>query len=87
MSQRNRNDPVKKERRRTGYLYTEIQRNTGRGSGELHSGRLVSGVGYVETSRIRWVAVIYYHGTRYRFRSTNYGNVRRWLEAMVGKFN
>ncbi len=87
MSQRDGNNRMKREPRRTGCLYTEIQRNKGRGSGELHSGRLVSGVGYVETSRIRWVAVIYYHGTRYRFRSTNYGNVRRWLEAMVEKFN
>ena len=52
----------------------------GRGSSELHAYGTPS-------KRLRWVAEISYHGHRYRFRSTNYNNARRWLDDMINKFN
>lgn len=68
---------------RTGCIYSE-QNNPGlrrgRGGSELH-------VYGTPSKRLRWVAEIVYHGHRYRFRSTNYNNVRRWLDDMVNKFN
>lgn len=74
---------------RTGTLYTEFQRNLGKGGrgGELQGYRYVKGVGRVTGGRLRWVAEISYHNKRYRFRSTNYGNVRQWLDAMLKRFN
>lgn len=33
----------------------------------------------------RWVAEISIHGKRHRFRSTNYNNVRAWLDDMIAK--
>lgn len=39
------------------------------------------------SKRLRWVAKISYHAHRHRFRSTNYNNVRRWLDDMTNKFN
>ena len=87
MMEQTENVKAKPPRRRTGCIYSEIQRNMWRGSGELHSETFRRGVGHIETSRLRWVAEIYYHGVRYRFRSTNYGNVRFWLDIMVLKLN
>lgn len=84
---KNETKPAAPRRKRTGCLYSEIQRNTGRGNGELYAGAFRRGVGYVDASRLRWVAEIHYHGVRYRFRSTNYANVRFWLDCMVLRFN
>ncbi len=69
--------------KRAGCLYQEIQRNLGKGrSSELSGNRCVRGVGFVRTSRYRWVAEIEYYGKRFRFRTTNFDNARRWLEMM-----
>lgn len=66
---------------RTGCLYQEIQRNVGkRRQSELSGNRYVRGVGFVRSSRYRWVAEISCHNKRYRFRSTNFDNARQWLE-------
>lgn len=76
--------------KRTGCIYTEIQRCTGkrRGAGELHSARYVRGVGYCGTySRLRYVGEISYYGKRYRFRSTNYRNVDAWIKRMTIRFS
>lgn len=68
---------------RKGCIYTE-QNNPGLRHGRGGSGLHVYGT---PSKRLRWVAEIYYYGHRYRFRSTNYNNVRRWLDDMVNKFN
>lgn len=68
--------------KRTGCIYTE-QNNPGLRHGHGGSGLHVYGT---PSKRLRWVAEIRYHGHRYRFRSTNYNNVRRWLDDMVNKF-
>lgn len=65
------------KRKRRGCIYSEEQRNLGRAS-------FRRGVGYV--SRTRWVAEISIFGKRHRFRSTNYGNCRRWLDSMIMKY-
>ena len=69
--------------KRKGCIYIE-QNNPGlrhgRGGSELH-------VYGTPSKRLRWVAEISYHGHRHRFRSTNYNNVRRWLDDMINKFN
>lgn len=70
--------------RRTGTIYQEIQRNMkgreqrGRGS----AGRVVRGVGFVKQERIRWVGEITASYKRYRYRSTDYQKVVRWLDVM-----
>lgn len=70
---------------RTGTIYSEITTDShrkGRGCGAL------TNVGFGKIySKFRWVAEIRYHGKRYRFRSTNYNNVRLWLDDMCRKFN
>ena len=48
----------------------------------MSGNRCVRGVGFVRTSRYRWVAEIEYYGKRFRFRTTNFDNARRWLEMM-----
>lgn len=71
--------------RRTGCIYSEMTTDgyrKGRGCGELTN----YGYGRVY-SKFRWVAEIVYHRKRYRFRSTNYNNVRAWLDDMVERFN
>jgi len=73
--------------KRTGCIYQEIQRNTGRGSGEFSSVRYVRGVGRVTGGRLRWVGEIQYCNKRFRFRSTNYENVRSWVEMMGRKLS
>lgn len=74
--------------KRTGCLYKEFQRNTGkRESSGRGSMRYVRGVGAIASGRIRWVGEIWYHGKRYRMRSTSYSNVREWLDGMVNKLN
>ncbi len=70
-----------------GCIYQEIQRNTGRRSEGFSSVRYVRGVGRVDCGRYRWVGVIVHHGKRYRFRSTNLGNVQHWLNIMSEKFS
>ena len=35
----------------------------------------------------RWVAEIMVNRKRYRFRSTNYDNVRWWLNTMIEKYS
>lgn len=64
-------------RQRRGSLYSEMT-NKGRSSTK-----------YVRGARpvycFRWVAEIRVHGKRYRMRSTNYDNCRRWLDDMIEK--
>lgn len=75
--------------RRKGCIYEEEQRNykgrVSRGCGT--QGRLVKGVGWVSQTRRRWVAEIVYHGKRFRFRSTDFENVRSWLRAMSDRYS
>ena len=75
--------------RRRGRIYEEEQRNyKGRAqSGRGTQGRLVKGVGLVSQTRSRWVAEISYHGKRFRFRSTDFNNVRSWLNAMSDRYS
>ena len=75
--------------RRKGCIYEEEQRNyKGRvQSGRGTQGRLVKGVGWVSHTRRRWVAEISYHGKRFRFRSTDFNNVRSWLNAMSDRYS
>lgn len=73
--------------KRTGCIYQEIQRNIGHGSSEFSAIRYVRGVGAVTGGRLRWVAEIECRKKRYRFRSTNYENVRSWLEIMSLKLS
>ena len=65
-------------------IYEEEQRNyNGRAqSGRGTQGSLMKCVGWVSQTRRRWVAEISYHGKRFRFRSTDFENVRSWLNAM-----
>ena len=75
--------------RRRGCIYEEEQRNyqrlaqIGRGT----QGRLMKGVGLVSQTRRRWVAEISYHGKRFRFRSTDFENVRSWFNAMSDRYS
>lgn len=75
--------------RRRWCIYEEEQRNykwraqSGRGT----QGRLMKGVGWVSQTRRRWVAEISYHGKRFRFRSTDFNNVRSWLNAMSDRYS
>lgn len=76
-------------RERTGCIYVEVQRNTGRGvrnrgAGRSYSVQYVRGVGMVY--RTRWVAEIEVHRKRYRFRSTNLQNCKWWLNMMCEKY-
>ena len=75
--------------RRRGCIYEEEQRNyKGRAqSGRGTQGRLMKGVGWVSQARRRWVAEISYHGKRFRFRSTDFNNVRSWLNAMSDRYS
>lgn len=75
--------------RRRGCIYEEEQRNyKGRAqSGRGTQGRLVKGVGWVSQKRRRLVAEISYHGKRFRFRSTDFNNVRSWLNAMSDRYS
>lgn len=74
---------------RKGCIYEEEQRNyKGRAqSGRGTQGRLMKGVGLVSQTRRRWVAEISYHGKRFRFRSTDFNNVRSWLNAMSDRYS
>lgn len=75
--------------RRRWCIYEEEQRNyKGRAqSGRGTQGRLMKGVGWVSHKRRRWVAEISYHGKRFRFRSTDFDNVRIWLNAMSDRYS
>ena len=75
--------------RRRVCIYEEEQRNhIGRSkSGRGTQGRLMKGVGWVRQKRRRWVAEISYHGKRFRFRSTDFDNVRSWLNAMSDRYS
>ncbi|MDD6992419.1 MAG: hypothetical protein PUI65_00225 [Prevotella sp.] len=75
--------------RRRGCIYEEEQSNyKGRAqSGRGTQGRLVKGVGLVSQTRRRWVAEISYHGKRFSFRSTDFNNVRSWLNAMSDRYS
>ena len=75
--------------RRKGCIYEEEQRNyRGRAqSGRGTQGRLMKGVVWVSQKRRRWVAEISYHGKRFRFRSTDFDNVRSWLNAMSDRYS
>lgn len=75
--------------RRKGCIYSEEQRNVkGRAArGRGQQGRCVRGVGWVAQTRRRWVAEISYKRKRYRFRSTNFENVRAWLRAMSDRLS
>ena len=75
--------------RRKGCIYEEEQRNyKGRAqSGRGTQCRLMKGVGWVSQTRRRWVAEISYHGKRFRFRSTDFDNVRSWLNAMSDRYS
>ena len=75
--------------RRRGCIYEEEQRNY-KGSAQSvrgTQGRLVKGVGWVIQTRRRWVAEISYHGKRFCFRSTDFENVRSWLNAMSDRYS
>lgn len=76
-------------RKRTGCIYVEIQRNTGKSNngGGLHQPRYIRGVGRRYHWRFRYVGEISYHGKRYRFRSTNYRNVDAWIKRMTTRFS
>ena len=77
-------------RYRTGCIYKELQRNLGKGrdTGAHSTSRmLVRGVGYVTTSRYRWVCEFYYHNKRHRFRSTNFCNVVKQMMHWREVFN
>lgn len=75
--------------RRRGCIYEEEQRNyrwraqSGRGT----QGRLMKGVGWVSQTRRIWVAEISYHGKRFLFRSTDFENVRSWLNAISDRYS
>lgn len=73
-------------RKRTGTIYVEVQRNTGkrRNSSGNFGAQFVRGVGMVQ--RRRFVAEITVLGKRYRFRSTNYDNCRFWIEQMRNRY-
>ena len=75
--------------RRRGCIYEEEQRNyKGRAQiGRGTQGRLMKGVGLVSQTRRRWVAEISYHGKCFRFRSTDFDNVRSWLNAMSDRYS
>jgi len=62
-------------RQRCGTIYSEMT-NKGRSST-----RYVRGCKPIYC--FRWVAEIQVHGKRMRFRSTNYINVRRWLDDQI----
>ena len=65
--------------KRKGCIYSEI---TNAGSSTL--GRGVRGTNK-RIMKSRWVAEIMVNRKRYRFRSTNYDNVRWWLNTMIEK--
>lgn len=75
--------------RRKGCIYEEEQRNhRGRVQGGRGTqGRFMKGVGWVSQTHRRWVAEISYHGKRFRFRSTDFDNVRSWLNAMSDRYS
>ena len=75
--------------RRRWCIYEDEQHNyNGRAqSGRGTQGRLVKGVGWVSQTRRRWVAEISYHGKRFRFRSTDFDNVRSWLNSMSDRYS
>lgn len=65
---------------RTGTIYSEIT-NKGRST----VARRVRGTNkQIYTSR--WVGEIVVNYKRYRFRSTNFDNVRHWVDMMVEKY-
>ena len=70
-------------------IYEDEQHNyNGRAqSGRGTQCRLMKGVGWVSQTRRRWVAEISYHGKRFRFRSTDFDNVRSWLNAMSDRYS
>lgn len=70
---------------RRGCIYSEMTYDVRR-KGRESSGLTNYGCRSV-AKKFRWVAEIRYHGKRYRFRSTNFNNVRAWLDDMVRKFN
>lgn len=76
-------------RKRTGCIYVEVQRNTGKSNngGGLYQPRYIRGVGRRDCGRLRYVGEISYHGKRYRFRSTNYSNVDSWMKRMTIRFS
>ena len=67
--------------KRKGCIYSEI---TNAGSSTL--GRGVRGTNK-RIMKSRWVGEIMVHRKRYRFRSTNYDNVRWWLNTMIEKYS
>lgn len=76
--------------KRKGCIYSEEQRNLGKGrvqNGRGVQGCLTRGVGWTPQSRRRWVAEISDYGVRHRFRSTCYGNVASWLVFMSHRFS
>lgn len=64
--------------KRKGCIYSEFT-NKGR-----TSTRYVRGCKPVRC--FRWVGEIQVDRKRYRFRSTNYGNVRFWLDTMIAHY-
>lgn len=65
---------------RTGTIYSEI---TNKGRSTVARG--VRGTNkQIYTSR--WVGEIVVNYKRYRFRSTNFDNVRHWVDMMVEKY-
>lgn len=77
-------------RYRTGCIYSEEQRNLGKGRAQTGRGcsyHYLKGVGKVTSQRRRWVGEIMYYGKRYRFRSTDLRNVQAWLNEMKQRFN
>lgn len=76
-------------RKRTGCIYVEVQRNTGKSNngGGLYQPRYIRGVGRRDCGRLRYVGEISYHGKRYRFRSTNARNVYEWLNKASERFS
>lgn len=64
--------------KRTGCLYSEFT-NKGRSSARYRRG-------CKPIYCFRWVGEMTVMGKRYRCRSTNYNNVRAWLEDMRNKY-
>lgn len=71
----------KRGRKRTGCIYSEI---TNHGRSTIARG--IRGCNTVIYTS-RWVGEICVNYKRYRFRSTNYDNVRWWLSQMCARFS
>jgi hypothetical protein len=72
---------------KTEYGYRQVSKRGSLYSEMTNKGR--SSTKYVRGAKpircVRWVADIVINGKRYRMRSTDYNNCRRWLDDMIEK--